>query len=240
MTETMPLPLAHMPATPQPNTRSKCKCKSKFYVGPNAIIQLGHAIYASLGKDIAHNIFQTAGIAYMLQNPPQKMVDERTVANLYKTFFSMVPMPQAKTIARDAGMRTADYLLKHRIPYFAQILLRYLPASYAARFLLKAIQRNAWTFAGSGDLQVHFGHPCKIEIKQNPIAMPDCVWHAAVFEKLFQTLVTPQASIQHLYCCYAGAQTCCFEIIINPDISVRGVSFRKENTVGKKENTVGK
>jgi hypothetical protein len=56
----------------------------------------------------------------------------------------------AAEVARSAGRRTADYLLAHRIPKPVQALLKALPARLAARVLLSAIARHAWTFAGSG------------------------------------------------------------------------------------------
>ena len=51
--------------------------------------------------------------------------------------------------------RTGDYLLAHRIPKPVQALLKRLPAPLAARVLLAAITRHAWTFAGSGRFEAH-------------------------------------------------------------------------------------
>jgi bacteriochlorophyll 4-vinyl reductase len=55
--------------------------------------------------------------------------------------------------------------------------------------LLKAIRANAWTFAGSTPVSVTPGHPAIIEITGNPLPMPGCPWHRAVFETLFTVLL---------------------------------------------------
>ncbi len=183
-------------------------------VGPNAVIQLGAALRERLGEDAARQIFAEAGLLAMLTEPPGEMVDERSVARLYRALFASVEDGLARAIAVDAGVRTANYILAHRIPRAAQLVLRILPASLAAPMLIRAISSNAWTFAGSGVFRARTGSPLIFEIAQNPISMPDCVWHRAVFERLFHALVTPNVSVNHPQCCHAGASICRFEIAL--------------------------
>ena len=116
-------------------------------------------------------------------------------------------------MAGEAGTRTAAYVLANRIPKAAQALLKSLPAPLAGPLLLKAIARNAWTFAGSGRVRTAArGRRFVVEIAANPLAMPGCVWHLAVFEGLFSALVAPRVSVSHPLCCHDGAALCRFEI----------------------------
>lgn len=187
------------------------------HVGPNAAIQLGHALKERLGQHAAERVFAEAGLAPWLVNPPDEMIDQAHVARLFRALFTSLPANVARTIAADAGARTADYLLANRIPRPAQIILRALPARVAARLLLRAIARNAWTFCGSGRFAARSGSPILVKIAENPLAAPGCTWHVAVFEQLFQTLVSPGARVSHSSCCHEGAPACRFEIAIRPD-----------------------
>lgn len=181
-------------------------------VGPNAVIQLAAALREGFGEAVAERVFSQAGLAQSLIEPPAEMVDEAAVARLFRALFAALPAVQAERAAAEAGLRTARYLLANRIPGPARLALKTLPAPLAADFLLRAISRNAWTFAGSGQVRVHAGAPSVIEIQANPLAMPGCPWHIGVFEGLFRALVAPDASVYHPQCCFAGAAACRFEI----------------------------
>ena len=78
--------------------------------------------------------------------------------------------------------------------------------------MLGAIRRNAWTFAGSGVCRTAAAPRHLISIRDNPLAMPDCAWHAAVSARLFGRLVAPGTGIRHTACCRDGAAACRFEI----------------------------
>ena len=115
---------------------------------------------------------------------------------------------------------TGDYLLAHRIPPLAQRLLRSLPAFLAARLLLKAVQRNAWTFVGSGEFSASavIGQPVVLRIRHNPLcqglasSVPACDYYAMTFERLFQVLVHPQARVFEVACEACGDPECRFEV----------------------------
>lgn len=193
-------------------------------VGPNAIIQLAAALREGRGDAGAAEVFAAAGLTHHLDRPPTEMVDETEVIALYRTLFQHVPSGDAATFAARSGTLTADYILANRIPAAIQAVLKRLPRWLAARVLLRAIARHAWTFAGSGTLSIAPGsplriEPLRIEIADNALAMPGCVWHAAVFERLFRVLVSPNAVVRHPDCCHAGARRCRFEIAIAPKTS---------------------
>jgi divinyl protochlorophyllide a 8-vinyl-reductase len=181
-------------------------------IGPNAIIQVAEALRALHGEGAAQRVFGAAGLSGLLDRPPERMTDERLVAALHRTLHRLLPQEEAAEVAAEAGLRTADYLLARRIPRPAQWLLRALPAPLAARLLLAAIARNAWTFAGSGHVFTTPGTPAVIEIEDNPVATGPCHYHLAVFTRLFRTLVHPRAEVRETLCCAKGAAACRFAI----------------------------
>lgn len=186
-------------------------------IGPNAVLQLDAALTARLGPAAAERVFAAAGLAAFRRDPPDAMVSAAAVAALHQSLRRELG-PEAMAVARDAGARTADYLLAHRIPTPAQKLLRWMPRSLAAQALLAAIRANAWTFAGDGRVTTRASAPCRILIDGNPIVVgesasaPVCHWHCAVFERLFRALVTPTARVVETACAAAGADACRFEI----------------------------
>lgn len=181
-------------------------------VGPNAIIQLGEALCDRYGREVAGEVYGAAGMCALLDQPPQEMVDEQLVAALFRALRQRLPADEAAAVAADAGERTAQYLLANRIPRPARALLKALPAPLSARLLLRAMAANAWTFAGSGSFRARAGSPHRVEIAANPIAMPGCVWHVAVFQTLFRALVAPRAGVRETACCLQGVPACRFEI----------------------------
>ncbi len=118
-------------------------------IGPNAVIQLGEALRAMLGEQRAAGLYAQAGCAAWFATPPDAMVDERRTAALHQALRRDLP-EEAPRILAEAGRRTGDYILAHRIPKPAQWLLRHVPAGLAGPLLLDAITRHAWTFAGTG------------------------------------------------------------------------------------------
>ena len=178
-----------MSAVPGLDAGAQPASPARALVGPNAVTRLAEALSALHDDEVAEAVFARAGVVALLRDPPAAMVDEVLVAALYDALFALLPIAHATAVATDAGARTASYLLVTRIPAPARALLRALPAPLAARGLLAAVARNAWTFAGSGCCRVRAGQPLAIIVEANPIAMPGCPWHAAVFGGLFQALV---------------------------------------------------
>ncbi|HIJ62276.1 MAG TPA: bacteriochlorophyll 4-vinyl reductase [Rhodospirillaceae bacterium] len=187
-------------------------------IGPNSVIQLVAALKDAKLEAPASTIFQAAGAADWLTTPPDAMVDEGRVARLHQALRQGLEWPLALAILREAGLRTADYLLAVRIPKPAQCLLSLMPADWAARFLSRAIKANAWTFAGSGQFAVRRGKPTIFEMTGNPLcrgeqaSKPVCVWHAAVFERLFEVLVSPGVRVRETACEALGDACCRFEV----------------------------
>ncbi|MEM9668196.1 MAG: bacteriochlorophyll 4-vinyl reductase [Pseudomonadota bacterium] len=186
-------------------------------IGPNSVLQLEAALKEFGGAPAARSVFSLARLSHLLDDRPGDMVDEAIPRALFTTLFECLPRPKAAKIAHRAGELTGDYILKHRIPGAACRLLKALPPRFAAPLLLKAIQKHAWTFVGSGICGTSSGLPSKITIENNPLAMPNCAWHVGVFEALFQNLVSPATQIVHRrHCSATGDPICSFSIHTPP------------------------
>lgn len=160
-------------------------------IGPNAVIQLAQAVRDEHGEPAARHLFARAGLSDYMTTPPTHMVPQSHVQRL---FAELTSMPDAgQMLLADAGRRTARYLLAHRIPAFARVLLPRMPRNLAMRLLLRAIRAHAWTFAGSGRLRIVAGPAPALEISDNPLPPS---WHAAVFETLLRALVDPTVQVR--------------------------------------------
>jgi divinyl protochlorophyllide a 8-vinyl-reductase len=191
-------------------------------IGPNAITRVAEVLPVRVGRAVTAQVFEAAGLARYLQEPPQAMVDETEVRRLHGVLRETLGDAEARAVARAAGTRTADYLLAHRIPRPVQRLLKVLPAPLAARVLLAAIARHAWTFAGSGQFSARCawrqGPPVVLAIRGNPLcrglatAAPACDYYAATFERLFRVLVQARSRVLEVACEACGDPECRFEI----------------------------
>lgn len=185
-------------------------------IGPNAVLQLIDALHNHGGSALADRIFGEAELSSILASPPDEMVDECIPARLFFTLWAVLPDHEAQSIAEDAGHRTADYIVANRIPGPVRHLLDLSPPWLATRVLLAAIEKHAWTFAGSGSCKTRSKPTAMIAIRNNPLTMPGCCWHTAVLERLFRRLVSPQTQVEHTDCCRLGGQACCFELDVLP------------------------
>jgi divinyl protochlorophyllide a 8-vinyl-reductase len=187
-------------------------------IGPNAVTRVAEALRPTLSEGEVARLFDLAGIARYLNSPPQRMVDEREVTALHRVLRSELGVPRALAVAREAGVRTGDYLLANRIPKPVQSLLWVLPARLASRVLIGAIARHAWTFAGSGEFSTEPGPPVRLAIAGCCICRgaqadaPLCDFYAAAIERLFRVLVHRDAVVTETTCQAMGADACTFQI----------------------------
>ena len=187
-------------------------------IGPNAVIQVAAALTQRLGAGVSGELMLEAGLGAYVRSPPQKMIDEGEVIALHRLLRERLQPATATEVVAAAGLATGDYLLAHRIPRLARIVLRALPASLASPLLLGAIRRHAWTFSGSGQFEARSGRPVIITIDNCPIcrganaARPQCEYYAATFTRLFRELVQSGARVRETACEASGADQCRFEI----------------------------
>jgi divinyl protochlorophyllide a 8-vinyl-reductase len=194
-------------------------------IGPNAVIRIGEALDAACGRTTTEALFAAAGLADCLTNPPSAMIDEDWVRRLHTTLRAALAPELLAKIGRDAGRRTGDYLLAHRIPQAAQRVLRVSPAALAARILVPAIARHAWTFTGSGAFSADFGSSeakLLLTIKGGPIARgvsdenpsdhPVCDFYAGTFARIFCELVSRRTEVEEIRCEAQGDPACVFAL----------------------------
>ncbi len=187
-------------------------------IGPNAITRMAEALAEEVGSAATRRVFAACSLAHYLDAPPAQMVAEADVSALHAAVVRELDLDTVRAVCRSAGLRTADYLLAHRIPRLAQGVLRRLPPGLASRLLLAAIARNAWTFVGSGQFQATGGASPRIAIAGCPIcqqlrtATPACAYFAATFERLYRELVHPTAIAYEVECAAMGAAACVFQV----------------------------
>lgn len=186
--------------------------REEALIGPNAVLQLLPLLEAR-DPGSAARLLRRAGLA--APPPDSAMMPEGPAARLHRAVRRDLG-PAAPWILAEAGRATADYILAHRIPRSAQLMLRSLPAALSAPLLSAAIARHAWTFAGSGSFSTRPG-PVFV-IAANPLvagetaAAPLCHWHAAVFERLFRVLVDDRLRARETGCCACADAACRFEL----------------------------
>lgn len=187
-------------------------------IGPNAVTRIAEALQAYEGEDAMRAIFTAAGLSRYLSAMPEHMICEREVTALHGVLRERYGLDRARRIGNDAGCRTGDYLLAHRIPKPVQSLLRCLPSQLSSRILSRAITRHAWTFAGSGSFRIEPGAPLRFVIAGGPISrgihsgQPVCDFYAATFQRLYRKLVNPRTTVVEAACEAAGAPACVFEL----------------------------
>jgi divinyl protochlorophyllide a 8-vinyl-reductase len=181
-------------------------------IGPNAVLQLIPVLERAGGATLPARLCAAAGLAEVRGD--RGLIDEAPVARLHALVRAELADPDP--ILREAGLATGAYILANRIPAPIRVLLAWLPAPIAARLLARAIAKHAWTFAGTGAFRVV--DPRTFELENNPLirgetaARPLCVWHAGVFERLYQTLVDRRLTCAETACAAMGAPACRFEL----------------------------
>lgn len=191
-------------------------------IGPNAIIQTAAALRERVGDGRATALMQGA-TGRTFDAMPDDMVEEAEVIQLVHALQGDLDPALFEAVMRDAGRRTADYLIAHRIPRVAQRLMRILPAPLALRVLLQGIMRHTWTFAGTARVSLlrRGGRPPLLVLERCPMCRglhattPSCHFYAATLERLLQQLVSPNASVVELACAAMGARGCEFVLRVD-------------------------
>jgi divinyl protochlorophyllide a 8-vinyl-reductase len=187
-------------------------------IGPNAVIRMAEALQGQVGHAVMEKIFRDAGLDKYLGALPEQMVDEREVTELHRALRGELSGEAARMASVQAGLLTGDYLLANRIPRAVQVVLKLFPPKLASHVLLKAIGRNSWTFAGSGEFSAKAAYPVTVAVAGCPICRdavadaPLCDYYAATFQRLYSVLVARTARVVETSCQAQGAEACVFEI----------------------------
>jgi len=186
-------------------------------IGPNVIIQTARALEQRLGRERAGRILVDS-TQHTFDTLPHGMIDEARATALMRRLVEEHGTTFTRSVMRDAGTRTGDYLLAHRIPRIARILLPLLPTSAALRLLLQAIGRHTWTFAGSANVRITPGNPAVISLSRCPLCagiLSDvhlCDFYTGTFARLARVLLGPSAYAEEVACESTGDSACRFLI----------------------------
>lgn len=189
--------------------------QAKALIGPNAILQLVDVLEARGLGDMLVQVLHRAGVAR--PRPDAPMLPQQDCAAVHRALRDVSP-GDGPALLRAAGLATGDYILAHRIPALAQRVLRVSPPRLSVRMLSAAIARHAWTFAGTGQFSVAGHAPLTFMLQDNPLVaglradVPQCIWHASVFERLFARLVCARVKVRETACCACGDVACRFEV----------------------------
>ncbi len=197
-------------------------------IGPNAVTRMGEALVALHGEALCDGVFRAAGLERYLAAPPGDMVPDDDVAFLHLATVNALGLDAGLAVGREAGRRTAAYLLARRIPGAVQPLLRLLPPRWSLAVLMRAIAAHSWTFAGAGLFSFRAtaagrahaddGVAMTLTMTGGPIARyiacdePVCAYYAATFEAIIRALVCRKASVTETACEAMGAPACVFEV----------------------------
>lgn len=182
-------------------------------IGPNAIIQTAAALADRVGAVRADAIVWRA-VGRHLDQMPTALVDEaEVIALVHELRETMSPEARA-AVLRDAGRRTAEYLLAHRIPRSVRWVLHRMPSALALRLLLLAVARHSWTFAGTAEVRVSLRAPITLALARCPMcrglrsATPCCDFYVGTLQHLVRRLVAPDATVDEVACAASGAPAC--------------------------------
>lgn len=190
-------------------------------VGPNTLIQTLEAVRSRRGASWSVYLAARASLPDPL---PQTMVDERLFGRVVGELVRELGLTESRSILATAGERTGAYVLHNRIPRLAKAGLRLLPRSLRLRTLMKAIEKHAWTFTGSGRFRHRITSggaeftldPSLVCTVAGPAPHPMGSYYAGAFRTLIRSLVNIRASVEETECTCCGGDTCRFRIVVSP------------------------
>ncbi len=187
-------------------------------IGPNAIIQTAGVLRDRIGTERAGALVRRA-TGYDLHALPAHMVDEREPLALVQAVLMEFGPSHSAAIMREAGQRTAEYLLGNRIPKPVQWVMRLAPQPVGLSILLKAMKSNAWTFAGSGSFEyAQTGSGTELTFRSCAMcrdmlsSVPMCDFYAGTFEQLIKVLVCATVHVVEVECIAHGGRCCRFAL----------------------------
>ncbi|ABZ83859.1 bacteriochlorophyll 4-vinyl reductase [Heliomicrobium modesticaldum Ice1] len=187
-------------------------------IGPNSIIQTVAALQERYGEGRTAEFLVNVGRGDLTQKLPAEMVDEQEFNDLVRSIQASFGNQELTQLLRRSGELTAAYLLKHRIPLPIQWILRILPVRAGLKMLLSAIEKNAWTFVGTGSYRFTMGDRPRITIERCLSCRglsanePICAFYEGTFQTLIRTLVDKEATVKETACSAKGAPACVYEI----------------------------
>lgn len=189
-------------------------------IGPNAIIQTVAALRERMGRAAADAALREWDHADLAVTLPDAMVPEEAFNRLTRSVFHGLGEAAGREVLERAGALTAEYLLAHRIPRLARLVLPRLPSRLALRILTRAIGGHAWTFAGNGVFVADLGATPAFRITGCPmcrglaVTIPTCTFYRGTFEGLLRRLVHAAVVVEERTCEARGGEYCEFVLRI--------------------------
>ena len=186
---------------------------TRGFMAPQVVLELFAVVLARLGQAAVDLLRQDTQMKRL--TPATEPVREDIAARLHQSVKRLFP-DQAVVLMREAGQATADALLATQQSVRAQAMLNGAPWPIAAWLLGRWARQHDWTFSGSGKFSVV--NALEFDLADNPLvrgevaANPACHWHLALFERLFQRLVSPDLECREMACIATGAPACRFVI----------------------------
>ncbi len=142
---------------------------------------------------------------------------EAQLAELHRAMRTTFGPRVASTALAEAGRRAAAELLR-AIPLPERERRLSLPRTASTAMLLAFLRRHSGRFAAERRFTARGGTSPVLIIAANPLCDPPtrgervCAWHEALFETLFQALVSPGARVRETTCLAQGDAECRFEV----------------------------
>lgn len=182
-------------------------------VAPALVLELAAAVEAAKGRAALDALLVAAGIAHLPR--ATEPIPQSTAQRMHRALRDTMP-DAAHDLSGTAGQATADSLMASQLSPRAKAMLQRGPWTVAAWLLGRWALQNSWTFAGSA----RFTPVAKLEFELagNPLiageraTQPLCIFHEAMFERLFQRLVEPNLICREVECEAMGAPACRFVV----------------------------
>ncbi len=175
------------------------------------VLPLHQILSDTFGSRIRDSVFEEAG--FTRAPPTEDSVPESKVVKLHAGVHEHWPDLSPDLMDR-AGRAAAEAVVTDRITPRAKVLLENMPWPMAAWLVGRSARQNARAFAGSGTFSVQttgrfalFNNPLAMQVKS---AAPNCHFHAAFFEHMFQRLAHRDFRCREAQCCASGAESCTF------------------------------
>lgn len=191
--------------------------RRKGMMGSQAVLPLVAAVTRRLGDAPAQRLLDEARLLHLPD--PGEAVRERQVAVLHQSLRRNHPH-EAEAILREAARDAVEWIMAHRIPARARMLLNAMPWQIAVWMLGRHAMQNAWAFGGSGQFRV-LGTDT-FELVGNPVLRgetadhPICVWHEELFQHTFRRMAHGRLRCTETACMAAGAEACRFHLELEP------------------------
>jgi divinyl protochlorophyllide a 8-vinyl-reductase len=184
-------------------------------VAPELVRDVVTAVQDRHGSAAATALLQAAGLQ-ALPGPGQS-IDQSIARDLHRALRRTMP-DDCVDVLYQAGQATADALISTQLSPRAMTMLKTGPWTVAAWLLGRWARQNSWTFAGSGKF-VPLAR-LEFDLSDNPLIAgesadsPLCLFHEALFERMFQRLVEPNLICREVSCAGMGAPSCRFVVAL--------------------------